>query len=251
MQSTEKWLPVVGHEARYEVSSMGRVRNIPYVDARGNVRGQRIKRPAADTSGHIQAKLTQDGKGRLALVHRLVLEAFTGQCPVGMEGCHNNGDPADNRLSNLRWDTKSGNQQDAVAHGTHASTARDSCPVGHELAAPNLTARHARDGKRSCWACDRERSEARNQGREFSVENANGLFEKIISGWTPTPMSDRTECPRRHALEGENLRKSQFEKRGQRSCRSCSIESSRAKRQNRPFSIAEADAVFHRLTGML
>jgi hypothetical protein len=35
-----------------------------------------------------------------------------------MECCHNNGDPADNRLENLRWDTHITNYRDAVRHGT-------------------------------------------------------------------------------------------------------------------------------------
>ncbi len=51
-------------------------------------------------------------------VHRLVLEAFVGPCPPGMEGCHNNGDPWDNQLSNLRWDTHKNNMADAMSHGT-------------------------------------------------------------------------------------------------------------------------------------
>lgn len=50
-------------------------------------------------------------------VHRLVLEAFCGP-KEGMYACHNNGNPADNRLENLRWDTPSGNQADKVIHGT-------------------------------------------------------------------------------------------------------------------------------------
>ena len=35
-----------------------------------------------------------------------------------MQGCHNNGDPCDNRLDNLRWDTPKNNQDDRIKHGT-------------------------------------------------------------------------------------------------------------------------------------
>jgi HNH endonuclease len=38
-------------------------------------------------------------------VHRLVLLAFVGTCPPGLICCHNDGDPSNNRLLNLRWDT--------------------------------------------------------------------------------------------------------------------------------------------------
>jgi len=51
-------------------------------------------------------------------VHVLILTAFRGPCPEGMEGCHNNGNGTDNRLDNLRWDTRTSNQQDRLKHGT-------------------------------------------------------------------------------------------------------------------------------------
>jgi hypothetical protein len=33
-----------------------------------------------------------------------------------METCHNNGNPADNRLENLRWDTHVANEADKRLH---------------------------------------------------------------------------------------------------------------------------------------
>jgi hypothetical protein len=54
-------------------------------------------------------------------IHRLILEAFVGPCPPGMEACHfPDKDTANNRLDNLRWDTKAGNQADKDKHGTQA-----------------------------------------------------------------------------------------------------------------------------------
>lgn len=53
------------------------------------------------------------------LVHHLVLEAFVGPCPEGMECCHNDGDNSNNRLGNLRWDTKRSNESDKSKHGTN------------------------------------------------------------------------------------------------------------------------------------
>ncbi len=51
-------------------------------------------------------------------VHVLVLMAWVGPRPHGMQGCHNNGNKHDNRLENLRWDTPKANAQDAIKHGT-------------------------------------------------------------------------------------------------------------------------------------
>jgi hypothetical protein len=68
---------------------------------------------------YLRVALYRRGQQHKFLVHRLVLEAFVGPCPEGMEACHNNGDPADNRLENLRWDTHSRNTVDCLQHGTH------------------------------------------------------------------------------------------------------------------------------------
>lgn len=66
------------------------------------------------------ARATPSGNKEMRLVHRLVLESFVGPCPDGMQACHNNGDPKDNRAENLRWDTPSNNQADRHSHGTAA-----------------------------------------------------------------------------------------------------------------------------------
>ncbi len=50
-------------------------------------------------------------------VHRLVLEAFVGPCPPGLECCHEDGNSANNATTNLRWDTHQSNVADMVRHG--------------------------------------------------------------------------------------------------------------------------------------
>lgn len=50
-------------------------------------------------------------------VARLVLVCFVGPCPDGMECCHFNDNRNDNRLNNLRWDTRKANRQDAIRNG--------------------------------------------------------------------------------------------------------------------------------------
>jgi len=68
---------------------------------------------------YLQVCLYQNRKASHKLVHRLVLETFIGPCPEKMECCHNNGIRTDNRLENLRWDTRSNNHKDAIKKGTH------------------------------------------------------------------------------------------------------------------------------------
>lgn len=89
-------------------------------------------------------------------VHRLVLEAFVGPCPPGMEACHWNGIPGDNRLHNLRWDTPSANNADILRLGRHYETKKTHCPQGHRLVQPNLV--RAELPSRKCKACNRGRA---------------------------------------------------------------------------------------------
>lgn len=73
-----------------------------------------------DRLGYLIITLRQNGVRARTGVHLLVLEAFKGARPAGMDGCHNNGNPSDARLSNLRWDTPKNNSADSIAHGTTA-----------------------------------------------------------------------------------------------------------------------------------
>jgi len=45
--------------------------------------------------------------------------AFEGPCPADQEVCHNDGDPVNNKLANLRYDTHKNNMADKLLHGTH------------------------------------------------------------------------------------------------------------------------------------
>jgi len=54
----------------------------------------------------------------MELVHRLVLEAFVGPCPDGMECRHLDSDPLNNHVGNLRWGTPKENADDRTSNGT-------------------------------------------------------------------------------------------------------------------------------------
>lgn len=55
--------------------------------------------------------------GKKYRVHTLVLNAFTGPRPAGMQGRHLNGIKTDNRRDNLKWGTPKENSEDSVKHG--------------------------------------------------------------------------------------------------------------------------------------
>jgi hypothetical protein len=80
----------------------------------------RMLKPHQNKKGYLSYTLVADGRKRLVGGHILVLEAFVGPRPDGMEACHGLGGSSDNRIGNLRWDTKSENERDKVRHGTTA-----------------------------------------------------------------------------------------------------------------------------------
>lgn len=112
----ERWLPVVGWERYYEVSNHGRVRSLI---ANGSFRSKpRILRGSITKKGYVSVSLTRDGKEYGRFVHVLVMEAFRGPKPLGHEVCHWDNNPANNRLSNLRYGTSLDNYEDRERHGT-------------------------------------------------------------------------------------------------------------------------------------
>ena len=116
----ERWLPVVGFEGLYSVSDRGRVRSEARIVVKTNgVRQpwpEHMLKPHADPIGRLTVRL--GGGQPTTRVHRIVLEAFVGPPPAGLECCHNNGNASDNRLANLRYDTHAENNRDRIYHGT-------------------------------------------------------------------------------------------------------------------------------------
>lgn len=123
MRDIEEWRPVVDWEGLYEVSSHGRVRSCRRVvlrsDGRTQTFAERIRKLQLMLDGRLAVHLCRDSKPHSLLVHRLVARAFLGDPEDGSEVCHGDGDPQNNRVENLRWDSRSGNMLDKLAHDTH------------------------------------------------------------------------------------------------------------------------------------
>jgi hypothetical protein len=138
-------------------------------------------------TGHLNVVLyyLAPDEGRNARIHTLVLEAFAGPRPEGMEGCHNDGNPTNNHIDNLRWDTRSANNQDTLRHGRHEKKRRTHCPRQHPLELPNLIpSRWEKRGHRVCYACALatwKRANDRRKGVEIDFEAvADAYYAEIM-----------------------------------------------------------------------
>lgn len=153
----EEWRPVVGYEGLYEVSDFGRVRSLERPQLGG--RPGRILKPTRTLAGNARVAVTLCNRGKRSSrsVHRLVLEAFVGTRPDGMECCHFDDDPTNNNLANLRWDTRCANRQDMLRNNGHWNSRKQVCKYGHPFT-PENTYIAPKTGARNCKACQRERA---------------------------------------------------------------------------------------------
>jgi hypothetical protein len=107
----EEWRAVVGWDRYYRVSNLGRLYSL-------HQSGRLVTGMPMEGGYRVLKLRDKDRRGHIA-THIIVLEAFVGPRPSpAHEGCHNDGNGANNALSNLRWDTAKGNQADRVRHGT-------------------------------------------------------------------------------------------------------------------------------------
>jgi len=118
----ERWENIPRYEGYYQASNMGRVRGIDRITKNVNgatrpLRGRILKGSKHPTSLYSYVVLCKHNVPKTMACHALVLEAFVGPCPDGMECCHSNGVRDDNRLENLRWDTHKANCLDTIKHG--------------------------------------------------------------------------------------------------------------------------------------
>ena len=119
-QDTEEWKELPEYED-FDVSNFGRVRL---------ARISHLRKRMLKVGSLLKSHTDQDNYQRLGFVwektrkdfyvHNLVLMTFVGPRPEGCQGCHNDGNPQNNHISNLRWDTCRANKHDSILHGTWA-----------------------------------------------------------------------------------------------------------------------------------
>ena len=113
-EAIEEWRPVVGAEASYLVSDMGRVQTLSRI-GRASKNKFLILQP--NEKGYLRARLYCANQGT-RVVHRLVLEAFVGLAPSPRHECnHVDGNKQHNHVGNLEWVTPKENAKHAKDTG--------------------------------------------------------------------------------------------------------------------------------------
>lgn len=115
----EIWKPVKNYENLYEISNIGRVKN---------VKTNRIMKCKIDM-GYYRVGLFKNKKQTLYLVHRLVAEAFILNPENKPLINHKNGRKLDNRVNNLEWCTYKENNNHAQKTGLWKTVTFNKKPV--------------------------------------------------------------------------------------------------------------------------
>lgn len=205
----ETWKPVLGYEGTYEISDHGNLRSVtrevPHARfGTAVINGKDIKLKT-HKDGYWVATLHKDGARKNRMAHVLVLEAFVGPRPEGMETRHLDGNPKNNRLENICWGTPVENAADKKRHGTEPWSARTHCKHGHEFTEENTG--RGPGGSRRCRECERIKDR-----RLYAKAKANGAHPNIVNG-------EKTHCKHGHEFTPENTR---MERNGtKRACRTC------------------------------
>lgn len=115
----EEWRDIKGFEGKYQVSNLGRVKQLAFTTySDKNFRGKYERKERMMDQFTWQSRYLRVDIGysenkvryrRATYVHTLVAEAFLGERPDGYEIDHINGDYLDNRAENLRYVTHSDN----------------------------------------------------------------------------------------------------------------------------------------------
>ena len=145
---TEHWKPVPGYDG-YDVSDRGRVRSYYAYNGKGHGwdvvdAPQRILSPSPDPQGYPGVSLCADGDKRRFRIASLVMLAFVGPRPDGLEVCHRDNNPGHNHIGNLRYDTHKGNYDDMpdetrYARGSPLLTDEQAVEIRRRYAAGGVT----------------------------------------------------------------------------------------------------------------
>jgi len=116
----EIWKDIPGYEGLYQASDLGRIKRLDKFkwNGKGYQRlNEMILSLKVRKDGRLKIDLYKHNIFKTYLVHRLILETFVSPCPEGMECCHRDDNPSNNRLDNLYWGTRKDNETDKKRNG--------------------------------------------------------------------------------------------------------------------------------------
>ena len=124
----EIWKPIIGYENHYEISSIGRVRN---------VQRNKLVKSYVSKKGYRRVQIAIDTIKKNYFVHRLVADAFIPN-PEGKNVVnHKDFDRSNNSVDNLEWVTSQENAHYSMDHIVEARLKSTMSSTKHHNIYPN------------------------------------------------------------------------------------------------------------------
>ena len=120
----EVWKDIVGYEESYQVSNLGNVKSLRReYSPNGGKRftEEKLLKFGIHKDGYLQAHLSENGKTKTFLVHRLVAIHFLDKIYDKLEVNHIDGNKKNNLFSNLEWSNRSENMKHAFDNNLKTS----------------------------------------------------------------------------------------------------------------------------------
>lgn len=119
----EIWKDIDGYDGKYQVSNLGRVKSLYFMNRRANIPREKILKFGYNLQGYPFVHLCYLGKTSKPLsVHRLVAKAFIPNPNNYPIVNHINGIKTDNRVENLEWCTQQYNIKQSFKNGQQKPT---------------------------------------------------------------------------------------------------------------------------------
>lgn len=166
----EYWLPVIGYEGIYEVSNFGRVKRLV---GKSCISERILKQNATTRSGKrvaCQVRLCVNNIKSGLLVHRLVGYAFIENPNGYPQILHEDDDPFNNVVENLRWGTQKQNIQDCHKRGRAANNLPKLFGVNH----PHY-------GKEMSYESKKKMSDTKKKITDQQIDMAKSLVASGVS----------------------------------------------------------------------
>ena len=115
----EIWKDIEGYEGLYQVSNLGKIKSIQYLNRVNNKSYPRNKilKIIINEKGYLKVDLYKLKKKKRFRIHRLIAQAFIPNPNNFPEINHINGNKQDNSINNLEWCTHSYNMKEAYKLG--------------------------------------------------------------------------------------------------------------------------------------
>ena len=166
----EVWKPIKDYEGLYEISNLGRVRNLNY---KGSGKGKILKN-TKDSKGYLIVGLTKNGKRKLFKIHRLVAEAFIPNPEDKPFIDHINTIRDDNRIENLRWCTQKENCNNEISKKKMSENHANFKGENHHMYGKH----HSKETKRKISEANKGENH-HMYGKHHSEETKNKISESL------------------------------------------------------------------------